>query len=149
MGEFGIMKFFGTHRCNALCTLLDLKHVDGGAASGSGKSSTATTATSAVEMMKTHHLEKRQAERDIDTAEMKRAVKRGSKQPGAAPGTVKHSFANVMVVTGAGRDSGSGQAGITAYRSAGFAPVSLFRSAGGGGAPKSVGFGDLDAIGGR
>ena len=70
-------------------------------------------------MMRTHHLEKRQAERGIDTAEMKRAVKRGSKQPGAAPGTVKHSFANVTVVTGAaGRGGGGQQAGIMAYRSA-------------------------------
>jgi len=120
LGEVGIQNFFRTHRCNSLCKLLDLTYIKG-PAHGDEKDLSASiiTATSAIEIIKTRHLNERKEERDIDTLELQKAYKHGTKEPGHYPGTVKHTHGGVVLVTG---DSTgilkSNPAGVTAYRRA-------------------------------
>ena len=77
------------------------------------------TATSAIELMRTRHLQRRKAERGIDTRALQAAIKHGTKAPGNRPNTVMHAHNDLRVVTrGKQRDC----VGITAYRAARKAP---------------------------
>jgi hypothetical protein len=121
LGQKGFEHFFATHRCNGCCEMLGLSKIVGPEADAS-ESRRAATATSAIEMMRTKHLERRKAKRGIDTRSMQAAIKHGTKTPGNRPDTVKHALNGVCVVT-AGKKGD--MVGITTYE----APV------GRGGAP--------------
>ena len=96
LGEQGFEAFFSTHRCNDLCARLGLPTVSP-EAQGPGPSR--STATSAIQIIRTRHLNQRKRQRDIETREMQAAVKHGRKEPGNAPGSVRHSHNGVAVVT--------------------------------------------------
>ena len=81
---------------------------------GHHSSTSMTSATSAIKLIKTRHLQQRKMERGIETKEMKSAVKHGVKQPGTTIGTTKHSYNGVTVVTGP--KSAGVREGLTAWR---------------------------------
>ena len=80
-------------------------------ASGS-TSTSASIPTSAIPVVKTHHLQQRQLERDIVTKELQRAVKHGEKAVQRDGVTIKHTHEGVSYIT-----DKMGQVGITGYRS--------------------------------
>jgi len=108
LGEKGFEAFFGTHKCNELCGRLGLTHVSPEGADGAAGSS--STATSAIQIIRTKHLNRRKRERDIETREMQAAVKHGRKEPGTGPGSIRHVHNGVAVVT-----DGEHRVGITTF----------------------------------
>ena len=109
LGEAGFESFFSTHRCNELCVKLGLTPINPiGSSSTAGPSR--STATSAIEIIRTNHLRQRKRQREIETREMQAAVKHGRKEPGNVPGSVKHTHRGVAVVTDAEH-----RVGITTY----------------------------------
>eukprot|EP01052_Picozoa_sp_SAG31_P054222 SAG31_NODE_14313_length_815_cov_0.966480_1_plen_108_part_00 len=73
----------------------------------------AATATSAIDLIRTKHLQRRKAERGIDTRALQAAIKHGAKAPGNQPNTVKHAHGSVHVVTAGSKEN---LVGITAYK---------------------------------
>ena len=106
LGEAGFESFFSTHRCNELCAKLELTPIGSSSTAGPSRN----TATSAIEIIRTHHLRHRKRQRDIETRDMQAAVKHGRKEPGNAPGSVKHTHKGVAVITDAEH-----RVGITTY----------------------------------
>ena len=116
LGERGFEKFFETHTCNDVCKQLGLHLCENTACSAAGgaAAASASTATERIEIIRTKHLQSRKRQRGVDTIEMQRAVKRGTKEPGSGPGNVKHTHQGVSVVT-----DGTHKVGVTAFRTGG------------------------------
>ena len=88
-----------THECNELCGKLGLPIAT--ASDGAGLAAPNNTATSAIEIIRSKHLQQRKREREIETRDMQAAIKHGRKQAGTGNGTVKHTHNGVAVVTDA------------------------------------------------
>jgi hypothetical protein len=101
-GAKGHEQFFRTHCCSRTCEQLGLVHHGGGLPGGAGAGAAAgerSTATSAIDILRTKHLRQRKRERDVDTREMQAAVKHGRKEPGNQLGTIKHQHNGVVMIT--------------------------------------------------
>jgi hypothetical protein len=113
MGEAGFLEFFKTHRCNKLCTGFGLTHVADAQGDDGSAATPESTATSAIQVIRTKHLSERKREREIETHELQRALKHGRKEAGSRPGSVRHTLGGLSVVTDAQH-----RIGITAFRAA-------------------------------
>ena len=81
-GKEGIRDFLRTHKCNALCRLLELQHnneYDASAAKANGEDSEASSRnTSQYTVNATDHLQERKGQRNIVTRELQAAKKHGT-----------------------------------------------------------------------
>jgi hypothetical protein len=111
LGEPGFLEFFKTHRCNKFCTEFGLTAVADAQGGGGSAVTPESTATSAIQLIRTKHLSKRKRDREIETREMQSALKHGRKDLGSRPGSVKHTLGGLSVVT-----DEKHRVGITAFR---------------------------------
>jgi hypothetical protein len=110
LGPRGFQQFFLTHTCNDVCRALGLHNCVACPPEEGGGLASASTATSAIEMIRTKHLQSRKRQRQIETIEMQAALKHGQKAPGNVVGTVKHMYNGVALVTDAAH-----KVGVTTY----------------------------------
>ena len=126
-GKDGIHDFFKTHQCSPVCYLLRLpeNHLYQGLQPGDCLASSTSTSipTSQFTVEKTHHLQRRQKERQITTRELQSAVKHGVKEEVRQPtgptrglggdptARIRHSYDGVSYITDA-----FSKVGITGYR---------------------------------
>ena len=97
-GEKGIHDFMCSHKCNRVCEMLGLPKNEKFVSENITIEEMDSVRTSQISVVKTHHLKQRQAERDISTLQVQRAVKHGFKEL-QADGKIRHTFDNVRAVT--------------------------------------------------